>query len=258
VLKSEFSDQNAEDIKYNIRAILLRFFGDILDAILRNPIGKDRENKFKEIEKEIYSLYAFHPDFDPKSPVKDNIIISYVLYGKNLYDYKELKNELTSRFKSSTERDIEEVIKEFQEDKIPANFALEILRSKPFENIQRYKNAVLNRWSDVNEQEGNMLNYDKMRAKNYEEVIEEIKRDIENLRDVYEKVIVNALNPEKAVVNYTTLFLRSIDNKKKDHIRSIFRKLQPILFRSLLAEQDRVLAMNSLYKQLSDSLDEVC
>jgi len=256
--KSEFSDHNAEDVKYNVRAVLLRFFGDILDVILRNPIGStDRFNKFKEIEREIFSLYAFHPDFNPESPVKDNVIISYVLYGTNLYDYKKLRNELTSKFKA-TEKEIEDIINDLQKEKIPADFALKILQNKTYDNIQRYRNASISKWNDIVEQKDTTSTYYEMRAKNYEEVIQEVNRDINNLKDIYENVIVNALNPEKAVVNYTILFLRSLEHNKKDHIRSMLKKLQPILFRDLLSEQDRAFTMSSLYKQLSNSLDEMC
>ena len=200
VTKHEFAKM------YEITALVMRFTGDIMEIMVSTPMSfQERNKKFKEIESEIYSLAAFYKDFDPSKPLIDSEFIK-IVKGKRIYsenDYQKLANKLKESLKSGIDR-IDEVLRRVRNEKIDVFYLIEKITKLAPKTVDEVFN-IMNRLGDSTEA--------NIQPSTYEEVLDEIKSDLENFKTIISEVIVKAVYPEKAFVNALSLYIRELISK---------------------------------------------
>lgn len=235
--------------KFDFTKLIERFGGDVIQLLILNPLAsQDRENKFKEIEKEFYSLIAYHKDFNPEEPPAKMRIVNVLLWHED--DFAQIEE----RFKKVLEKkDIQLSREEFEECKKL------ILKSSDAEEL--LNKLETNKYLDSDNVKTVIEQYIKSEAikekkkerkieppKNYDEVIQEIKRDIDNLRNFLIDCVVNAINIEKLVVNQLTSYINMIVSLIKsrdfeDFVRRNMKHIRPEIYREVgkRAEESRFL-----------------
>lgn len=235
-----------------------RFGGDLIQLLITNPVGStDREGKFKEIERDIYSLMAYDEDFIPDTPVAYKHIKSRLLYQsedfvqqvmsflnevlglKKVHSSEEDKHKLALQllYKFSSFNAIKELL-----EKIKNNNAI-----KTYEDVVKY---ILNTSPDfIYEEEPVQIK----RPTTYEEVEEEISRDVDILKTMLEKNVIRAIGLEKMIVNHITSQIQTITGwvRSADFYNFINENV------STIAEDiEAEAAMLSTYEGLVSSLTE--
>lgn len=189
-----------------------RFSGDLIQLMVQNPVGsQDRENKFKEIERDIYSLLAYDKDFDLSSPTLYEEVRDKLLYQKgadrNLLA-KHLDEALTAINITLDDNTKSRIVKHL------SKFSL----SKAKELLNEIKDKVSRHIETPTYLKNYILNTAPPKEKsfvppaNYEEVDEEISKDLDILREMLRNSVVNALSLEKMVVNHITSQISKLKN----------------------------------------------
>jgi len=102
----EFLEENLSRFSYDtqgLKSLVERFSGDIIDLLSIPLTVSDREIKFKEVQREIYSLMAYDEHFDPHKPVFNHYYILDILAHRKIdpdkmEDFKEILGILVSAF----------------------------------------------------------------------------------------------------------------------------------------------------------------
>lgn len=201
--------------KFGISVLVERFAGDILQLLLNNPLDSvDRTVKLKEIEGEIYSLLAYSDEFNPEMPLSEHPLIYQIKFHRNVESNSELRKkfeELISKCGLKLDSDIlkilylliratnagailtalEELINKEQFQKINANFLRNFIENR----IE--SNEVIKR------------------PESYQDVINEIKRDVQLSADILTTYVLRAIGPERALINRITRYIQIL----KDDLR---------------------------------------
>ena len=219
-----------------------RFSGDIRETLMIPLSTKDRENKFRTARRDILSTLIFHDafedfleDFSYISKITEAVFLEqYPLSSVNKESIKSLLREILEKANINIEID-ERLLRRIFEIMIRRSLPLDALRGLSGKNVQNF-NDILSLISSIN----NDFIITRDRPETYEEVLEEIERDLENLRSIVENAVVNAVNAEKVVKVYITdivnLIKESIIGEEKYKFRKFFhnnrkriRKLSDIL-----------------------------
>ncbi len=188
---------------YEVSSLVMRFLGDILELIVKNPLSsEDRRNKLKEANAEVYSLWAFHPAFDPS--VNINLIERAIIYQEPLSEtvkHLETLKEWIKNLKGENPDLALSVIRSYL-SKYPFAYIME--KISKVKSIEQFKNLM-----DRLEDEG----LTPKKPKSYADVVEEIKRDLLNLKEIVESSVIRAINVEKAFVNSTSIYVRTLISK---------------------------------------------
>ncbi len=194
-----------------------RFAGHIIE-LLTFPLGLDRYNKFKEVSKDIYSIFIFHRDVELSS--LDTLRLAVFNVVTQEMDEEEAKNQLTEIFKNVNEVDIGEamqILSNMFGKFVPYSFVIRRLlpRKEQFEKIGFKLSELEGIIPPLEPQDYERILEQKLkeaRAANYEEVRKEIERDLKNLKAVLENCVIRAINPEDAFINQTTKYVNILKN----------------------------------------------
>ncbi|MEM3786031.1 MAG: dynamin family protein [Nitrososphaeria archaeon] len=213
---------------YGIDKLVERFAGDLIQLLILNPLGvQDRNNKLKEIERELYSLIAYGDDFNSKTPPFNNPLILEIKKHVFFDNTKE-------KFLNALEKRAPELFKDTRISTIITKLMvaknqekiLETIKGNPAKDVESII-TIINNVIEEDESEGE----NAQMAKNYDEVIEEIKIDVNILKNMLTDMVLNVVAPEKMIVNKTTRYINShiiedidqgtyleefIDNNRKD------------------------------------------
>jgi hypothetical protein len=261
-LIDDFIDKNNLFRTYEISSLVMRFLGDILELLVKNPLNSgDRENKLEQSRGEVYALWAFHPNFDPSLNI--NFVERAIRYQESLQEISASFQDFMNEIQKIAETESQNKSKKIDKDKI-----FEILslingftplatitqKVKGVKSIEQLKN-ILNNLTDVSNE-----NIYKKVPKSYDDVLSEIKLDLENLKELVNSSIINAINPEKAFVNSTSIYVRNIINKLSkdeylDFVKDLSQWLSSIKADGQFEEKMLIsLRIRSIYMELKEIL----
>jgi hypothetical protein len=222
----EFLEENLSQFDYEsagLRALIDRFSGDLIELMMIPLTSADRDIKFKEVERDIYSLIAYHQDYDPNIPVKEVPVIHQILFQKEPETeeslFEKLKKVLSGKL---TDEEIKEVAKEIIKKHLNADFIIrQIAKSTPY--ISTIVNVLELIENFAEEKKNSQISFEEIRKEikppqNYEDVLNEINRDIENLKDIIEKAVIRAIHPEKSYMVSLTKYVESLKTLLSDDI----------------------------------------
>ncbi len=209
-----------------IELLVDRFSQHIIELMM-TPLGVDRYNKFKDVEKEVFSLFVFHKGVNLSKSETLKLAVFNVLVQEPTIDAARPKFEEILKDKNLTEQ----LFKHLEETFVfvPYDYMLrEIEKYKSFfeehgvkfDDLKSISNKIYDYISAA--EEGDMLKVllNERRAQNYEDVKNEIENDIANLKDVLQQCVVSAINPEDALKNqltkYVNILIAKIDGKDFD------------------------------------------
>ena len=201
----KFIDKNNLFRTYEISSLVMRFLGDILELLVKNPLNsQDRKNKLQQSKGEVYALWAFHPSFDQN--LKVNFVEKAILTQEQLKEistsFNEFKNQIGALVKDL--RQIEEIMSLIT---YSTPISIIVQKMKELEKLENLKNVIKNLDGNQNE------NGKTEMPNSYNDVISEINLDLENLKELINSSVIKAINPEKAFVNSTSIYVRNLRNK---------------------------------------------
>jgi acylphosphatase len=253
-----FLEENLKHFSYEstgLRAIVERFWGDILELLMIPLTSQDRENKFKSAEREIISVSVYSSDFDPSLP-PSKTSLTYQLLLQEDFSGKEriLKKikEVLPKFLN------EEELKKIASFIISKRIPITLLRRASFKFAEDFQGVlrVLENLAEYSQLSVYELRRELIPPRNYDEVLEEINRDLSILKQVLEEIIINAVYPEKSFVISTTRYVNQlkelINSEKFDDF--LIENL-PLLKRETYAEVSKKNTLNALLQELLEKIE---
>ena len=209
-----------------IQMLVDRFSGDVRETLMIPLNTSDRKNKFKVSKKDIFSTMIFHDSFDDienmqnvATIIEEVFLNQYPLYeirqGSLKTTIKNILGELNLNIRLD-DKMTSVIIDLIMRKVLPLSEVKEILKEhrKFIDDFDSLKNVLLNSPSN-----------NRKRPETYEEVLQEIDRDIENLRSIVESAVINAINVEKALKVYITDMVNLIKEAiKKDKFMEFFHR----------------------------------
>jgi GTPase SAR1 family protein len=161
--------------------LIERFSRDIFDILISNPLlSQDRRDKFEKTETQFYFLDHYYND-------GDGTLINMILSGK--------KKQLGASLETKTILNYANTLLSWTSN--PYNFGNRINDIRAIANeLQKIGNS-----QKVEKYNSEEILKSSNRSKTEDEVLKEINRDIENLRDILEKAVVPAISLETAFFN---------------------------------------------------------
>ncbi len=209
----------------SLKALVERFSGDLIDITMIPLTDIDREEKFKASFRDFISLAAYDENFDLSKPLLENSLIYKLLTQQdkqNLFGniddiLKELKDyfgdvilstipygqlvALIWKLKKQGQK-IDEII-EFFEQKVSS------IKGK----IKSKKELQTSNYDNINSLDFLFQIRESLeQPKNYEEVKEEIQRDLEILRELLSSTVLRAIHAEKAYIIATVNYGNALKN----------------------------------------------
>ncbi len=226
----------------------MRFLGDILELIVKNPLtSQDRKNKLQQAQGEVYALWAFSPNFDPT--LRINIVERAILYQEQLKENMNMLNQIVGKLKSLAGNEMAMFLEVMG---LVSNLPLSLVLSKLEKagTLGQIRNALLNTNKD---------NTNIKPPSTYDEVLDEINKDLENLKSLIELSVINAVNAEKAFVNSTSIYVRNIVNKlnSEEYLEFVKRMYDVLSVKGLEVENEKILKMvrlGEIYTYLKETL----
>lgn len=182
--------------KLELGEMVQRFGTDLIELLVQNPASsQDRKNKLEEIKSDIYSLIAYHPNFDESQAIEEMEITQRILYSEKMYYDMELEKLLIK---------IEELIGGLTFSQKGKLLQQLITIQSPIELIERIiNNKYMREFEDIVKFiERNATN--RRKVDDYELVIKEIAYDLNLLKEMLENAVINAIAPEKAILSRIT------------------------------------------------------
>ncbi len=248
----KFVDKNNLFRTYEISSLVMRFLGDILELLIKSPLNsQDRKNKLQQAKGEVYTLWAFSPNFDPNLNI--NLVERSILYQEQLSESLDLLQKITNKIKDMAKKPEKfiEAISTINQSLtfIPLNFVISKLEKS--ENINQFINSILN--SDQFNQPESKI------PVSYDDVLEEVNKDLENLKELINSSVIIAVNPEKAFVNSTSIYVRNIINKLNtdeylDFVKEISNFLSSKSTETQIEEMLKLLRINDAYTDIKNLL----
>lgn len=239
--------------RFGINTLAERFAGDVIQLLTSNPLGSsDRENKLNEIKRDLFSLLAYARDFDPEEPLAGHPIFLMIKYHNNATVDIEgsLLKFLEERKVSYEPKDLHKVVrcllKASNAERILNELGKEVIK-----DIKHLQNFVSNR---VREE------YVAKESKTYEEVLEEVKTDIKILSQLLAQTVINAIYPERAVINrvtrYIQIILEDLDDEAGNFSR-FFRWNSDLFLSSFYDEKARQYTRYKKLERVKEILEEL-
>jgi GTPase SAR1 family protein len=186
---SQFLEKNLNQFSYEVaglRAIVDRFSGDVIELLTIPLSSQDRVNKFKSVEREIYSLMAFHDSFDPKIPAEKMPFISLLLLQEDIYDSSDIVEKLEKVLGNKlSKEEIKKAAKIIVDKKL--SFSLvskKIMKSLPYINTVQNIINILNTFEENEEIDIYEMRKNLKAPSTYDEVLKEIEKDMLNLKEI--------------------------------------------------------------------------
>ncbi len=207
-----FLEENLKQFSYEVvglRAIIDRFSGDVIELLTIPLSSQDRVNKFKSVEREIYSLMAFHDSFDPKTTAEKMPFVSLLLLQEDIYDSLNMRKKLENLFGNKLKKEeIEKLIQLVLNKKIPYPLLMKkIEKSLPYIKTVQNVISILNTFDEDEEIDIYDMRKNLKEPSTYDEVLTEIEKDMHNLKEIMRTTIINAISPEKAFIVSITKYI---------------------------------------------------
>ena len=219
-LVKKFLDENVAPFlnESSLELIVDRFSGHIIELMTMPLTSIDRLNKFKEVQRDIYSVLVFDENFDLNiPPVKQPIIYRILYQDATAEDFKGKLKELFSL----SDKDIEEIVNKAVRELVP--YGLIISKLINYKDRIKEKYNILSIVSSFDSDTGSYHEEFRKRLnppQNYEEVKKEIETDLNNLKQILKACVVNAIDLENAFIikstKYTNLIISLIKNEPYD------------------------------------------
>jgi GTPase SAR1 family protein len=216
-----------------LKALVERFSGDLIDLTMIPLTDVDREEKFKTSLRDFISLAAYDEDFDFSKPLIEHPLI-----------YKLLTHKTRDSLTSKVDKILKKIVKEHGDkifNYIPYGELVQLIwklqkEGFKYSEILEYIEDLINRekskeeksnqkdisqsTEEISEQLLNLISQFRKGLeppKTYEDVENEIKTDLEILKELLSGVVLRAINAERAyavaVVNYGNLLKDLINTK---------------------------------------------
>lgn len=201
-----------------LKSLIDRFFGDVLELVMLPLTSQDRWNKFRNSERELFSLLAYHEDFKPEIPPNRMPIVKELLAHIRRDSLEEMVKEIVKEkgIKASIE-EINDILELLLCSLTNPFKLLSYAKSiKDLESITHLKNLIINRREESLEAIRSTLTP----PKTYEEVLLEIERDLQCLKELLTKAVLHAINIEKMltvqITDHVHLIKESLEGKTFD------------------------------------------
>lgn len=252
---------NFSSEKFGLNKLIERFGGDIIQLLIQNPLtSTDRHNKFKEVEAELYSLIAYHKDFNPEVPPAQMPVIRDILYQLNTEGIQQELKDLLEKLKISLSvKEYSEILKLLLGLTNPMGALVSIAGNKFIKDFSSLKSAIQSMMDEnaKNDDEFYKIVSSK-RPKSYDDVLNEIKVDMENLRKLLLDCVVNAINIEKMIVNQVTSYINMLtDVLDRKEFEDFVNRNIGIIKPELTEDRVRLQTKQILIKQLKDRIEQL-
>jgi hypothetical protein len=217
--------------------------------------SQDRENKFRNVEREIISVSVYSSDFDPLLPPSKSPLTYQLLLQEDFSDEERiLKNIKGVLPKFLNEEELKKIASFITSRRIP----IPLLRRASFKFVENFQGVlkVLENLAEYSQLSVYDLRRELIPPQNYQEVLEEINQDLSILKQVLESIIINAVYPEKSFVISTTRYvnqLKELINSEK--FDDFLIESLPLLKRETYAEISKKHTLNALLQELLEKIE---
>jgi len=253
-----FLEENLKHYSYEstgLRAIVERFWGDILELLMIPLTSQDRENKFRNVEREIISVSVYSSDFDPLLPPSKSPLTYQLLLQEDFSDEERILKSIKGVLpKFLNEEELKKIAPFMVSKRIP----ISLLRRASFKFAENFQGVlkVLGNLAEYSQLSVYDLRRELIPPQNYQEVLEEINQDLSILKQVLGNIIINAVYPEKSFVISTTRYvnqLKELINSEK--FDDFLIESLPLLKRETYAEISKKHTLNALLQELLEKIE---
>jgi len=203
-----------------LKALIERFSGDLIDITMIPLTDVDREEKFKVSFRDFISLAAYDENFDITQPLTENPLIYKLLthHDKNLIIseigeiLKKLKEELGEVvFETIPYGKLLYIVWKWRNEGLKVTEIINRIDEMLIKSNKKNKEQHKSENNKFNNQNYTLEFIQQIRKtlkqpQNYQEVEEEIKKDLDILKELLSTVVLRAIHAERAyvvtVVNY--------------------------------------------------------
>ncbi len=238
---NKFIEKNTSSVAYDKKMLvplIERFSRGLFDVMILNPLkSSDRIAKFNDYKNDFYSLTIFD-SFIPNQPLFTQPLIKLILAQKEKLTLETVTNKITDFAKEIGEIiDIED-IKEWYNLIEKGNVDIDVLINKAKNKYSLVKTNLFrvidsqleNYFSGINEELFfKSITANSKNPSNNNELINEINKDIENLKKILTTVILKAISLEKpfiSIMNKQILTLREVFKEGEDFIAENISKIK--------------------------------
>ncbi|MCS6999028.1 MAG: dynamin family protein [Aquificaceae bacterium] len=251
-----------------LKKFIERFGGDLIQLLITNPVGSpDREGKFKEIERDIYSLMAYDENFNPDFPIDYKSLKLRLLYQQGdlvqehtIEEVRRLLSEVLKSKNITFGKGKEDYMVSLLLNKFSLGKIKEMLNTiKHLPYVRSYEdmiNYINNTTPDKEE-----FQIDKIKnSSTYEEVEKEISKDVDILREMLERNVIKAIGLERMIVNHITSQIQTIKNwvsEMSTDFHNFISENIDLIAKDVETEIAMLSAYEGVMSRLSDGLDKL-